>query len=403
MSLSNLESQLTPSIIKWCNLEELIYYLIDENVDSAKNLISQFDDSERDSLFQLVQSAAEATRMHFYNSGEIWKSIGKPNHAFENTYFIEYLYHQKILDKEYLEWPCRTNPIDDPESLFYGSDTIEHALMKHDFERVVYLSADINPSTKYYYNFMQISLLEFAAVSGDVKSFKYFLVNGYSLQQESVPYAIIGGNMEIIELYQQGGFDFSKHLDEIIKYNRNSLFRWLLTENDLLKSGNSYILQICCDSHNTLAFMYFAHHMKDFELDLTDPKEWTPLLAASYNGCIEEVKYLLTRNVDINKMTIQQTTSIEIAARKGFYEIFQILKKAGSTLVFNLPRRNTLQMAIRIKYVKLCLDILKMNPDLTMIRKSSSYNQLINLLKQYVTTEDDEYAKAFLENHQINE
>ena len=157
MSLSNFESQLTPSIIKWCNLEELIYYLIDENVDSAKNLISQFDDSERDSLFQLVQSAAEAIRMHFHNSGEIWKSIGKPNHAFENTYFIEYLYHQKILDKEYLEWPCRTNPIDDPESLFYGSDTIEHALMKHDFDRVVYLSADINPTTKYYYNFMQIS------------------------------------------------------------------------------------------------------------------------------------------------------------------------------------------------------------------------------------------------------
>ena len=403
MISTNIGLKFPPDMAKWCDLEEIIYYLIDENVDTAINLISKFDDSEKDSLFQLVLSAADSIKMQFSNYSKVWETIGKPNHSYENTFFIEYLYHQKILDKEFLEWPSRMSPIEDPEAIFYGKDTIEYALIKHDFERVVYLSADIDPSQKKYYNYSPASVLEFAAVSGDVQSFKYFLVNGYSLQQEGVPFAIIGGNMEIIEMYQQQGFNFLRYLDEIVKYNRNTLLRWLISENDPIKSENPYILQICCDSHNTLAFMYFASHMKDNELDLSDPKEWTPLLAAAYNGCIEEVKYLLSRNVDINKTTIQQITSIELAAKRGFYKIFQILKNAGSTLVFAVPRRNTLQMAIKIKYAKLCVEILKMSPDLTMITKSPTYKQLINLLKQYVSNEDDEFAKAFLDNHQLDQ
>ena len=400
--LDRLENFLTPKMKLWCELEESLFYLLNDNKQKAKELLKRFDQEDKDSLFQLIITAALSVQMNYNNYAEIWRLLGEPNHTYDNTFFVEFLVHKGILDKYYLEWPSNTQSLDDLEEMLYGKDTIEYALVKHDFDTVVFLSATMKQNDKIYYKYNPVSLLDFAALSGDFKSFQYFIINGSKLDNESCKYAIMGGNMSIIELYIQQEFNFMNHITTIISYNRNYLFKWLIGSNDNFTCKIDNVLQISCDAHNTFSFMFFAIQMQDEELDRSDSMKWTPLLTASYNGCIEEVKFLLKKHVDVNRISIQGTTSIELAAKKGFFSIFRYLREAGAILLFSTPRRNTLQMATKIRYTKMCIEILKMNPDLNTITKSSSFQQLIKLLQKYLENEDDPFVSSFLINHPVD-
>ncbi|MDD5175687.1 MAG: ankyrin repeat domain-containing protein [Sterolibacterium sp.] len=56
-----------------------------------------------------------------------------------------------------------------------------------------------------------------------------------------------------------------------------------------------------------------------------DPEGWTPLIYAAFEGHAEIVRYLLTKDVDIDAQSENGTTALMAASRNGHLEIVKIL------------------------------------------------------------------------------
>lgn len=75
-----------------------------------------------------------------------------------------------------------------------------------------------------------INLIEYAALCGSLKCFKFLLLNGGVMKNGIGYYAISGGNVEIIHICEQKGFKhkFADDLYLTIKYHNLELFKWVL-------------------------------------------------------------------------------------------------------------------------------------------------------------------------------
>lgn len=105
----------------------------------------------------------------------------------------------------------------------------------------IYENYVINGNTRY---------ISYAAAYGSVKIFKYLLLNHYSFDNYTFPYAVFGGNVEIIKIVQQnndtsdslnimnqkkfqyGGYDVYSEdgIVPAIMKHRNDLFDWILMQ-----------------------------------------------------------------------------------------------------------------------------------------------------------------------------
>ena len=372
VSIDNLP--LTEKMKDWIELEAIVYKPTSENMRKFNSLVSKFEDEEKNSIFCLINKATETTKMHFSNYAQMWKAIGEPKIKFQTTLFIQFLINTGIMKKEHVKYPVYNSSTEDPDDILYKPGTIEHALLRNDFDRVVYLTADIDiHETSVVFNYENYSLSSFAAMCCDTKSFKYLVMNGCDITNDVCKAAVMGGESEIIELCQQHGFDFSKHIETAIKFNRNDVFKWIVENMSEYKEPQINILHFCCDSFNTLAFMFYANNTTNYEqLDLF---KWTPLLSAIHNGCIEETKFLLSKGADIRKKTFQGASSFSLCISKGYVKIAKLLikecKKQGKT------DDNVLSLAIEAKQRDLIEYILKDSFDLSGL----SNKMIINLLK----------------------
>lgn len=78
-------------------------------------------------------------------------------------------------------------------------------------------------NTKYYV----FSLIDFAAFKGSIKCFKYLLVNGANLGENTVRYSFYSGNIEIIRILEHN-LDFQYEVIISSAYFHNDIFDWLI-------------------------------------------------------------------------------------------------------------------------------------------------------------------------------
>ena len=67
------------------------------------------------------------------------------------------------------------------------------------------------------YSFLQTTLTSFAAYHGSVNCFKFLIVNNFPLSKDVTKCAIAGGNVEIIHVLEDKGYNFSNLLDIAVK------------------------------------------------------------------------------------------------------------------------------------------------------------------------------------------
>ena len=67
--------------------------------------------------------------------------------------------------------------------------------------------------------------IEVAAMFGSIKCFKYLLMNGDEINEDTCKFCVAGGNLEIIHLCEQQGLQFEDCLFIFSLYHRFAIFK----------------------------------------------------------------------------------------------------------------------------------------------------------------------------------
>ena len=125
---------------------------------------------------------------------------------------------------------------------FSEEGTIGRAIFEDNIELLQQLLADHPDEGKeeifYIRNFFpfneqftkyKANRIEVAALFGSIKCFKYLMMNGDEINEDTCKFAVAGGNIEIIHLCEQKGLQFEDCLFISTLYHRFEIFEWLNT------------------------------------------------------------------------------------------------------------------------------------------------------------------------------
>ncbi|OHS99938.1 hypothetical protein TRFO_33546 [Tritrichomonas foetus] len=176
--------------------------------------------------------------------------------------FISSSDHQYLQKKlEYHKKYCRKEGLLDVVFDFIRNDDVE-SFQTH----IIQNNIDINAKYEMNrYNILNerrsLSCLEYSALYGSVKCFKYLISNQATINKNTLSgYAIIGNNSEIIHLCDENECSFSKTLKLSIQFHHHHLTEWLI-ENEKDKTQTNLIAH-CIHFHNykTLQSLFLNVH-----------------------------------------------------------------------------------------------------------------------------------------------
>ena len=153
-------------------------------------------------------------------------------------------------------------------------------------------------------NRLLYSPVEFMMIRGSVKCFKFAILNNPQVLEEEKGYhliklqdrlpkaAVIGGNMEIIHILEQKGFEFNQCVEDAVRSLRNDILDWILLNHAPTEIPN--LLYTSIESFNIPAFCYFLLGQKqDINYNERNPAKFTPLHAAYCKSSNFFIKYCL--------------------------------------------------------------------------------------------------------------
>ena len=179
-----------------------------------------------------------------------------------------------------------------------------------------------------------ISLIDLCCFYGSIKCFKYLLLNDCKLKEESCQYAVAGGNLEIIHILEQKEFDFEECLRQSIKYHRNEISDWLLT--NYKETNNENYIETAIKSYNIPAFLYYfinrtkEENEKRFPIDKNEDKVFQ-IHKACEIGSLILTEFLIEHcNVNIDSQDKNGQTPLMIASERGYLDIVKYLIEKGA-------------------------------------------------------------------------
>ncbi|OHT10451.1 hypothetical protein TRFO_20260 [Tritrichomonas foetus] len=172
------------------------------------------------------------------------------------------------------------------------------------------------------------SMIEYAAFFGSLNIFKFLWINDAYFDEYLTPYAIAGGNGEIIHLCEEKGLFFGKEcLNVAIKFHRNELVEYL-HENYNLPFTKRH-LQEAAMSYNVKILLSLLE--KGSDLDENNSNE---LGNINQNQEIETNKDFLITNSTIN-IKISGCPLFVMVINRGYLEIAEYLVTNYSKLKLN--------------------------------------------------------------------
>ena len=150
-----------------------------------------------------------------------------------------------------------------------------------------------------------------AALFGSVKCFKYLMMNGDEINEDTCKFAVAGGNMEIIHLCEQKGLVFEGCLQISSMYHRFEIFEWLNTHFNYEEVPLSEFIRC----YNEPLFYFYSFSGSDIEM-INEYDGCTSINSASQNGQLEVVKYLYetchanTVTINVNGCTPMNNATI---------------------------------------------------------------------------------------------
>ena len=204
------------------------------------------------------------------------------------------------------------------------------------------------------------SLIEYAAAVGNVEAFKYLLMNGAKITEDTKEYALIGENYEIIHIIEQQGGDYSSVLNDrwllkrLISAGNEEILNWLSIHfrSDLMEN-TKFNIETCIETDNLSLLVKIFREIPNSELnDL--------LFVAARCGREVMVKFLISRGADVNATDKQEKTVLMRAVEHGAQkEVVKSLIDNGADVdAADKSGRTVLMYAARNRASKEVLELL---------------------------------------------
>ena len=360
------------SVTKLTKLNDYLDHFTEENITEIINYIQ--DQFQLECSFFITCMILHYSKIN--NNKKLFESliialtkwIGHPI-AFETVAFINmplahYLYLTGYFDKSQVQCSSLFEQSDKTaQDLLdiYPRNTIEYYIHNDDIEKVQELSNMPNFSFDQkiellpceYPTSATVDLLQFAARYGAIKIFKFFLMNDMKFNENICPYAVAGGNMDIINILYQEKFQFEGCFRLAIYYHRNEIADWLLEHVPC----EQICLDDCIDWVNFKAFYFAVSNGANFkEPVIHSIGRSTPFHAAIKTNCFIVAKFMLSRGIDVNAPSLDGNAPLAVAAMTGQYKIAEFLLENGA-----LPNlQNQAGYSALSFAVKSSLDIVKL-------------------------------------------
>ena len=322
------ESILPDYLQDQAKLESKIFNPTQNNCAEVAKISQSMPVTARDALRRMVIESAEVNRFKFDTLLIALSKTKYPRVCFQNTLFSEYLVHKGKFLPTHLYDPVTAKNAQDFEPFV---DPIGEIIVKDDVDQIIYASVDESffnaeiPLDKGRYEHY-ITLLDLAAKAGSYKCFQYLLINGATITNFTADYAVEGGCLEIVELCNQNGVDFSNSLKMAIKAHRNDITDWILANF----SPAIPDLFFCVSSFNTLALVYFIELGVDVNQRNEDKDGILHYIA--YYGQYDLMNYLISKNADVNIKSDKDLTPLHLAVNQGYSKIVKLLYENGADI-----------------------------------------------------------------------
>ena len=217
------------------------------------------------------------------------------------------------------------------------------------------------------------ALIDFCAFYGSIHCFKYLILNGSSINNESTPkYAVASGNFEIINILEHKSLSFNNCLPISITFHRNSIFDYLIVHYKIV---NHYsCIKASLQSFNNMTFLVFANHISFDEFDEVTRNSLFKICVKNSNFPL--IKYLFrTTHISLDSHIFSRDEAIKYACHQNNLPLTKFLfektndqksiKYAIKSGFSYACRENSLEI---IKYIAEYSknkneDITKLNPD----------------------------------------
>lgn len=255
-----------------------------------------------------------------------------------------------------------------PHLIFIKYDDVDQLQFYSSHSTDFSFNQRIRPSIYYQAHILELcqNLMQFAAFYGSIKCFRYIMMNQMTDSKYSLAsFAVAGGNIEIIRLVEQIGYNFNNCLEEAVNYFRFDILEWLVQFKDsnsiqdifisATSAGNFRELINCLE--NDVDVNYVRHysypipaihyaamrcHIEIIKLLLRHPSlnvnktdnagENALLLAAQNNDPESFMIFYEDERVDKDKTTNSGWTVVHMATAAGCFDMIELFLKIGMNM-----------------------------------------------------------------------
>ena len=204
------------------------------------------------------------------------------------------------------------------------SRSIESYILEDNVQKILDMSINVDFSQQNVYQTLSndlVSYIDFAAFSGSLECFKYFIINNNSiLNDKTWNYALEGGNEEIIELLSQKENTFDYKLSFSVAYHRNEISKWLYDNYKCEELDISFFSFVW----NTEMLLYFIFENKEFNENSSINENLINQLF--HNGRVDLIKYFSIDCDTINSKDSIKYSTIDIIKYDHLYQ-YQLLNE----------------------------------------------------------------------------
>lgn len=202
----------------------------------------------------------------------------------------------------------------------FDEDEILDLVRKDEITNFVRVS--LNSQELFKYKNGSLGVLEIAALFSSIKIFRFLLSKGYNVTEDTLEFAMKGGNIEIIDLcLEKLDVNVGYYLDYCLEYGRNDVADWIIntsTEHDIIDIHN------CCKWGNFAAVIYCILYL-NISVNCLNSKKQTPLHVACISGELQIVEFLVSRGAIVNHLDEFGVFPIDYAAENNYRDVVEFL------------------------------------------------------------------------------
>ena len=180
----------------------------------------------------------------------------------------------------------------------------------------------------------KLSLLDFAALNGSIKIFKFLLMNNQNLSDNTCEMAVAGGNQEIIKLLEEKNQNLADCLITSIKFNRYEITDYILSHY----TCQTIPISLCISSFNIRAIYFYlankesltiesetnvpfyeeSKHLSPISMKLFELLDQQGLFSNEMNGESQTAFYNVCLQSNVTKEIIQIFLDHKVDINKGY-------------------------------------------------------------------------------------